>query len=165
MNEEGTIGTGAPVAGVGENTRALDITQAASQVGERARVAAALPTGAQRSLYNMERIRFRRALDRLRVPTTAPISDLQWLPTAGQAIEREPGETLAQQIWHAGHVSALLVVDPVVIAATQTGGVWLIGIGAVMLLAQTHAFGLDSHNSWPLFIILSGLIMLIRGVR
>lgn len=46
-----------------------------------------------------------------------------------------------------------------------TGGIWLIGIGGVMLLAQTHAFGLDAHNSWPLFIVLSGLIMLIRGVR
>jgi hypothetical protein len=45
------------------------------------------------------------------------------------------------------------------------GGVWLIGIGAWMLIAQTHAFGLDFHNSWPLFIILSGIVMLIRGVR
>lgn len=47
----------------------------------------------------------------------------------------------------------------------RTGGVWLIGIGIWMLIAQTHAFGLDSHNSWPLFIILSGVMMLIRGIR
>jgi hypothetical protein len=46
-----------------------------------------------------------------------------------------------------------------------TGGVWLIGIGAWMLAAQTHLFGLDFHNSWPLFIVLSGIMMLIRGVR
>jgi hypothetical protein len=45
------------------------------------------------------------------------------------------------------------------------GGVWLIGIGVWLLLAQTHAFGLDYHNSWPLFIILSGVMMLIRGLR
>lgn len=45
------------------------------------------------------------------------------------------------------------------------GGVWLIGIGVWMLIAQTHAFGLDYHNSWPLFIILSGIMMLMRGLR
>jgi hypothetical protein len=48
---------------------------------------------------------------------------------------------------------------------SHTGGIWLIGIGGWMLLAQTHVFGLDFHNSWPLFIILSGLTMLIRGLR
>lgn len=46
-----------------------------------------------------------------------------------------------------------------------TGGLWLIGIGAWMMLAQTHLFGLDYHNSWPLFIIMSGIIVLIRGLR
>ena len=46
-----------------------------------------------------------------------------------------------------------------------TGGLWLIGIGGWMMLAQTHLFGLDYHNSWPLFIILSGIIVLIRGIR
>ena len=46
-----------------------------------------------------------------------------------------------------------------------TGGLWLIGIGAWLMLVQTHAFGLDSHNSWPIFIIMSGIVMLIRGVR
>ncbi len=45
------------------------------------------------------------------------------------------------------------------------GGLWLIGIGVWMLLSQTHAFGLDFHNSWPLFIILSGLIMLVKALR
>jgi hypothetical protein len=46
-----------------------------------------------------------------------------------------------------------------------SGGVWMIGIGVWMLVSQTHLFGLDYHNSWPLFIILSGIMMLIRGVR
>lgn len=49
--------------------------------------------------------------------------------------------------------------------ARRTGGVWLIGIGIWMLIVQTHAFGLDYHNSWPLFIILSGIMMLIRGLQ
>jgi hypothetical protein len=44
-------------------------------------------------------------------------------------------------------------------------GAWLIGIGAWQLLVQTHAFGLDSHNSWPGIMILGGVVMLIRGLR
>jgi hypothetical protein len=44
-------------------------------------------------------------------------------------------------------------------------GFWLIGIGVWMMLVQTHAFGLDEHNSWPFLIILSGIIMLLRGLR
>jgi hypothetical protein len=47
----------------------------------------------------------------------------------------------------------------------MVGGLWLIGTGIWMLLSQTHAFGLDFHNSWPLFIILSGLIMLVKAFR
>src|SRR5436309_8920067 len=46
-----------------------------------------------------------------------------------------------------------------------TGGVWLIGVGAWLLASQTHVFGLTFANSWPLFIILSGLIVVIRGIR
>jgi hypothetical protein len=46
-----------------------------------------------------------------------------------------------------------------------TSGLWLIGVGACLMLVQTHAFGLDFHNSWPLFIILSGVMMLVRGLR
>ena len=47
----------------------------------------------------------------------------------------------------------------------RSGGVWLIGIGCWMLVSQLHLFGLDYHNSWPLFIIVSGVIMLIKGLR
>ena len=46
-----------------------------------------------------------------------------------------------------------------------TGGIWLIGIGVWMLVSQTHLFGLSYETSWPLFIILSGLIIMIRGTR
>jgi hypothetical protein len=46
-----------------------------------------------------------------------------------------------------------------------TGGIWLIGVGAWMLVSQTHIFGLTYHNSWPLFIVLSGIIMVIRGFK
>jgi len=44
-------------------------------------------------------------------------------------------------------------------------GLWLIGIGAWMMLVQTHAFGLNYHNAWPILIIMSGIGMLVRGVR
>jgi hypothetical protein len=46
-----------------------------------------------------------------------------------------------------------------------TGGLWLVGVGCWMLVSQLHVFGLDYHTSWPLLIILSGTIMLVRGVR
>jgi LiaI-LiaF-like transmembrane region len=46
-----------------------------------------------------------------------------------------------------------------------TGGLWLVGVGCWMLVSQLHLFGLDYHTSWPLLIILSGTIMLVRGVR
>jgi len=46
-----------------------------------------------------------------------------------------------------------------------TGGLWLVGVGCWMLVSQLHLFGLDYHTSWPLLIILSGTIMLLRGVR
>ena len=46
-----------------------------------------------------------------------------------------------------------------------TGGLWLTGVGCWMLVSQLHLFGLDYHTSWPLLIILSGIIMLVRGTR
>jgi len=47
----------------------------------------------------------------------------------------------------------------------STGGVWLIGIGAWMLVSQTHLFGLDYHSSWPLLLIISGVMMVLKGWR
>ena len=46
-----------------------------------------------------------------------------------------------------------------------TGGIWLIGIGVWMLVSQAHLFGLSYQTSWPMFIILAGLIMIVRGTR
>jgi hypothetical protein len=45
------------------------------------------------------------------------------------------------------------------------GGIWLIGIGSWMLVSQTHLFGLNFGNSWPLIVILAGLMIVIRGMR
>jgi hypothetical protein len=45
------------------------------------------------------------------------------------------------------------------------GGLWLIGIGSWMLVSQTHLFGLTYDTSWPLFIILAGVMILLRGRR
>jgi hypothetical protein len=45
------------------------------------------------------------------------------------------------------------------------GGLWLMGIGAWMLVSQMHLFGLSYATSWPLFIILMGLMIMIRGTR
>jgi len=44
-------------------------------------------------------------------------------------------------------------------------GVWLIGLGAWMLISQMHLWGFTFATSWPLVIILSGIMMLIRGIR
>jgi hypothetical protein len=45
-----------------------------------------------------------------------------------------------------------------------TSGLWLIGIGIWMLMSQLHVFGLTFATSWPLFIILTGIMMVVRGV-
>ena len=45
------------------------------------------------------------------------------------------------------------------------GGIWLIGIGSWMLVSQTHLFGLNFGNSWPLIVILAGLMIVFRGMR
>jgi len=45
-----------------------------------------------------------------------------------------------------------------------SSGIWLIGIGIWMLVSQTHLFGLSYATSWPLFIILSGIIMVVGAL-
>src|SRR5688500_9687031 len=44
-----------------------------------------------------------------------------------------------------------------------TGGLWLIGIGCWMLVSQTHVFGLTYQTSWPLLVVLMGILMVMRG--
>lgn len=45
------------------------------------------------------------------------------------------------------------------------GGLWLIGLGSWMIVSQTHLFGLTFNTSWPLFIILAGVMIMFRGWR
>jgi LiaF transmembrane domain len=45
------------------------------------------------------------------------------------------------------------------------GGVWMIGIGVWLLISQNHIWGLTFHSSWPLFLVLVGLMMVMRGWR
>ena len=45
------------------------------------------------------------------------------------------------------------------------GGFWLVGIGLWMLASQTHLFGLTFGTSWPLLVILTGVMIVIRGIR
>jgi hypothetical protein len=59
----------------------------------------------------------------------------------------------------------LIALGAAISLEKRGGGLWLIGIGSWMMLVQTHAFGFDSHNSWPLLVIMSGLAMLVRGLR
>jgi hypothetical protein len=47
----------------------------------------------------------------------------------------------------------------------RTGGIWLIGVGVWMLISQTHLFGLTFHSSWPILLVMAGVIMVIRGMR
>ena len=47
----------------------------------------------------------------------------------------------------------------------MTGGLWLLGVGCWLLVSQLHVFGLEHRTSWPLLIVLAGIIMLVRGTR
>ena len=49
--------------------------------------------------------------------------------------------------------------------SASTGGLWLIGLGCWMLVSQTHLFGLTFATSWPLLLILMGLLIAVRGLR
>jgi hypothetical protein len=50
-------------------------------------------------------------------------------------------------------------------ARGSTGGLWLIGLGTWMLVAQTHLFGLSYETAWPLLLVFMGLVIAIRGLR
>ena len=47
----------------------------------------------------------------------------------------------------------------------STSGLWMIGIGCWLLVSQTHLFGLGFGTSWPLLLIVMGLLLMIRGWR
>jgi hypothetical protein len=44
-------------------------------------------------------------------------------------------------------------------------GFWLIGVGVWLGIIQTGAFGFDAGNGWPLLVIMSGVMLLMRGLR
>ena len=43
-------------------------------------------------------------------------------------------------------------------------GLWLVGVGIWMLVSETRLFGLSYATSWPLLVILSGIMMVARGL-
>lgn len=45
-----------------------------------------------------------------------------------------------------------------------TGGLWMAAIGAWLFLTFEHKFGLTFHNSWPVFIIISGVSIVLEPV-
>jgi hypothetical protein len=45
-----------------------------------------------------------------------------------------------------------------------TGGLWMAAIGAWLFLTLEHKFGLTFHNSWPVFIIISGVSIVLEPV-
>ena len=44
-------------------------------------------------------------------------------------------------------------------------GPWFIGVGCILLISQTHLFGFTPHTSWPLYVVLAGVIIMLRGWR
>jgi hypothetical protein len=56
-------------------------------------------------------------------------------------------------------------VRPACERTNYTGGLWLIGIGAWLLVSQNHLWGLSFETSWPLFLVLVGLMIVVRGWR
>ena len=48
---------------------------------------------------------------------------------------------------------------------SSSGGLWLIGIGVWMLIAQNHFWGLTFETSWPLLLVFMGIMTVIRGWR
>jgi cell wall-active antibiotic response 4TMS protein YvqF len=57
--------------------------------------------------------------------------------------------------------------DPVTRRPKRRGdslsGLWLIGIGAWMMVSELHLFGLTYGTSWPLVVVLGGVMMVVRG--
>lgn len=44
-------------------------------------------------------------------------------------------------------------------------GVWLIAIGAWMLVSQAQMFGLSFHTSWSLLVVMAGMLIVVRGLE
>ena len=72
------------------------------------------------------------------------VSDLNWQRAQSYAIQRDDFRT----VWHAGHVNALLTNDVDVIAATQTGGVWLLKKSIEGPTALAGYTGISLSDEW-----------------
>jgi hypothetical protein len=48
---------------------------------------------------------------------------------------------------------------------TSMGGPWLIGLGVWLFISQSHLWGLTLATSWPVWVVMMGLMMVIRGSR
>ena len=46
----------------------------------------------------------------------------------------------------------------------RRGGVWLVFIGLWLLANTNHYFGLDWHNSWPIVLIGSGVMITVNAL-
>jgi hypothetical protein len=42
------------------------------------------------------------------------------------------------------------------------GGVWLVFVGAWLIVSESHVLGLTYHDSWPLLIIGAGVLIVLR---
>ncbi|HSR69996.1 MAG TPA: DUF5668 domain-containing protein [Acidobacteriota bacterium] len=45
----------------------------------------------------------------------------------------------------------------------RRGGLWLVGIGSWLLVPSLGLFGLEWENSWPLILIVIGLLIIIQS--
>jgi hypothetical protein len=43
-------------------------------------------------------------------------------------------------------------------------GIWLILVGAWLIVSATHAFGLTYRDSWPLLVVAAGAMIVVREV-
>lgn len=97
--------------------------------------------GPRRSLQTLETLRLTQAGFEPRAGRT--IGDLRWRPAQSYSIQRDD----RREVWHAGHVSALLSDDFIVIAGTQTGGVWLLTPVVTPHFRQGHQ-AVPLSDSW-----------------
>ncbi|MEO7271400.1 MAG: hypothetical protein ABIX28_07290 [Vicinamibacterales bacterium] len=103
----------------------------------------AIPTGGSRSLETLEELGYARIKAFGTSRASRAVSDLAWNRAQSYAIQRDD----ARSIWHAGHVTAILSNDVDVIAATQTGGLWLLNsiVGPSPLAGYT---GVPLSEQW-----------------
>src|SRR5688572_27070096 len=81
--------------------------------------------GGRRSLEILEKLAEKRLGSIVERRASRAIGEIRWLPAQSYSIHRDPINN-NREVWHAGHVSALLSDGNQVVAGAQTGGVWLL---------------------------------------